>query len=154
DSFISLRLRRFRPKDSTLIGAGDYCAAGFNSPYARAGSLVPFCHSRLMADLPNERTLRGTSPSSDLQLEAALPSRLLQAQPDQAVERRVVREQVLRARAVDDAAALQHDRVTGQRQRDLGMLLDQDEGGALVSRHATDRAGELLDDDRREALER
>src|SRR5229473_574070 len=80
--------------------------------------------------------------------------RLLQSQPDQALERGVVPEQVLRARAMDDAAALQHDRVARQRQRDLGVLLDQDEGGALLRRHPPDRPGELLDDDRRQALER
>src|SRR5229473_5387810 len=80
--------------------------------------------------------------------------RLLQSQPDQALERGVVPEQVLRARAMDDAAALQHDRVARQRQRDLGVLLDQDEGGALVRRHPPDRRGQLLDDDRRQALER
>ncbi len=34
--------------------------------------------------------------------------------------------------AIGDAAAFEHERVLGQRQRDLGMLLDQDEGAECL----------------------
>ena len=53
-----------------------------------------------------------------------------------------------------DAAALQHDRFCTQRQRDFGMLLDQDEGGALVGSHASDRTGQLFHYDRSKPFER
>ena len=82
------------------------------------------------------------------------PSIHRDAQPDQPVERRVILEQVGRARAMHDGAALDHDGIAGQRQRDLGVLLDQDDGGALVGDHAPDRGRQLLDDDRREPFQR
>ena len=57
-------------------------------------------------------------------------------QPDVAVERGVVLQQILRAGAVHDRAALQQHGVLGERQRDLGVLLDQDHGGAFLGDHA------------------
>ena len=42
----------------------------------------------------------------------------------------------------------------GQRQRDVGVLLDQDEGVGAFAGHAADGPAEFLDDDRREAFER
>ena len=58
----------------------------------------------------------------------------LDPQPDQPVERRGIVEQFARRRAVHDRAALDHDRVLRQRQRDLGVLLDQDDRRALLAR--------------------
>ena len=53
-----------------------------------------------------------------------------------------------------DPAPLQdHGRVR-QRERELRVLLHQNDGGPLVSGHASDRARHLLGDDRREPLER
>ena len=55
---------------------------------------------------------------------------------------------------MDDPPTLQHHRVLGQRERDIRVLLDEDDRRPLVGGHAPDRVRELLDDDRREALER
>ena len=44
--------------------------------------------------------------------------------------------------------------MSGQRERELRVLLHQDDGGPLVGGHAPDRARQLLGDDRREPLER
>ena len=41
-----------------------------------------------------------------------------------------------------------------KRQRDIGMLLDQDEGVGAFAGHAADRGGEFLDDDGGQAFER
>ncbi len=46
------------------------------------------------------------------------------AQADEAFEGLGVMRQIARARAMHDAAALDDDRVLGERQRDLGVLLD------------------------------
>ena len=53
---------------------------------------------------------------------------LRQSQADIAVERGVIVEQLRRRPAMHDAAALEHERDLRQRERDLGVLLDQDEG--------------------------
>ena len=87
----------------------------------------------------------------DARLTFALPRH---AKPDVAVERGVVLQQVRRAGAVHDRAALQQQRVLGQRQRDLGVLLHQDDGGAFLGDHLAQAPHQFLDDDRREALQR
>ena len=70
--------------------------------------------------------------------------RALSVQPRRAVrsavERRVILQQVRRARAMHDAPRSSTIASLGQRQRDLGMLLDQDDGGAFVGDHSPDRA--------------
>ena len=53
--------------------------------------------------------------------------RFRQPQPDEPVERSVVGEQIRRTAAIDDAAALQHERILRQRECNVGVLLDQDE---------------------------
>src|SRR5271155_3947279 len=59
-------------------------------------------------------------------------SRLRQLQPDQPVERRMIGQQGCRGAVMDDAAAFEDDGVLRQRQCNLDVLLDQDEGvGAL-----------------------
>src|SRR4051794_41653015 len=50
-----------------------------------------------------------------------------------------------------DAAALDRDRLLREGERHLGVLLDQDDGDTLQARQ---RRRKLLDDDRREPLER
>ena len=62
------------------------------------------------------------------------------AQADVAVERGVILQQIRRAGAVHDRAALQQQRVLGERQRDLGVLLDQDDGGAFLGDHLAQAA--------------
>ena len=57
------------------------------------------------------------------------------AQPDQPFERGGVLLQLRRGRAVRHRAALQHDRLGRQFQRDVGVLLDQDDGDAAVGQH-------------------
>ena len=55
---------------------------------------------------------------------------------------------------MDDPAALEDERGLGERERDLGVLLDQDEGGPVLGSQTPDRRRQLLDHDRRQALER
>src|SRR6202050_1551270 len=81
-------------------------------------------------------------------------SRFGKAQPDQPVECRMIGEQLCRRAGVDDATAFEHERRLGQRQRDVGVLLDKDKGVAAFAGHAADGRGKLLHDDRSEAFER
>src|SRR5438046_2984456 len=76
------------------------------------------------------------------------------SQADEALQLRGIAGELRRGRAVNDAAALEDQRVRGVREGDLDVLLDQDGRGALVFDHFPQRSDKLFDDDRREALER
>jgi Ca2+-binding RTX toxin-like protein len=56
--------------------------------------------------------------------------------------------------AMDDAAAVENHGVVGNGQHLMGVLLDDDGGHALIAHQATDGDKQILDNDRREALQR
>src|SRR6266404_872525 len=70
---------------------------------------------------------------------------------DVALEQPLVGGELARGAGVRDAAALEDKRLRGERKRDLGVLLDEDHGHAG---EVGERLRKLLDDERREALER
>src|SRR5437667_4449205 len=76
------------------------------------------------------------------------------SQADEALQLRRIAGEFRRGRAVNDAAALEDQRVRGVREGDLDVLLDQDGRGALVFDHFPQRNDKLFNDDRRKALER
>ena len=57
------------------------------------------------------------------------------SQADEALQFRRIVGELRRGRAVNDAAALEDQRVRGVREGDLDVLLDQDRRGALVFDH-------------------
>src|SRR3954468_12797078 len=73
------------------------------------------------------------------------------AHAEVALEQRVVRGELARGAAMRDAPALDNQRLSRERKGDLDVLLDEDHRHAL---EVGERGGQLLDDDRREALER
>ena len=81
-------------------------------------------------------------------------SRLGKPQPNEPVERGMVGEQWRRRAAMDDAAALDHERILRQRERNVGVLLHEDESVGALARHAPDRGDEFFDGDRRQTFER
>src|SRR5688572_21258094 len=79
---------------------------------------------------------------------------LADLQSDQALERRSVARQLRRARAVRDASAFDQHRVLRELERDVGVLLDQQDGERLVRDQPLERLRDSFDDDRRQPLQR
>ena len=67
------------------------------------------------------------------------------AQPDQTFERGSVFLQLSRGRTVRHCAALQHDSLRRQFQRNICVLFDQNDGDATVRKHRLDRGRKLID---------
>src|SRR5262245_66682999 len=76
-----------------------------------------------------------------------------EAKTDKAVEGCGILAERRRRGVMDNAAPLQDERPVREAERDLRMLLHQDDGGAVVDPHASDRCRQLLDHDGRQTLE-
>ena len=87
-------------------------------------------------------------------LARAAARRRRQPKADEAIQRRRALQQGPRRALVDHAPAFEHEGRLGEGQRGLGVLLDQDERRAVLRPQAPDGRRQLLDDDRRQPLQR
>src|SRR5262245_36255755 len=85
-------------------------------------------------------------------LDVAIAAAALAAAPEIELADILVTAQPLRRAVEDDAAVLDHVAVVGDLERDLSVLLDEQDGGARLFADRREAAHQLLDDERREAL--
>src|SRR6185312_13095049 len=152
-----------RPRMAAMPGvpraAGARCDITLRSLHTRPGVIAPLLKFTLIRASRKDRLrsrLARKVPLTAARRGGYMKQRLRLGQPQayQTVEGGVIGEELRGGAGMHDAAAFEDECGLGERQRDVGVLLDQDEGALAFLRHAADRGGELFDHDRRQTLER